>query len=150
MKGRSAGGVHAYRAVHAGSGILDIVVSLYDCIIVDLMQAQEARVTQQFDREFMCLQSASHRLLGLRSALDEDRGGALVKRLDVFYATASYHISAIPRRPDPVSASNRLLRQMRAMRAAWSQVASGQTPVLKLHSAHDSGIRPVKDLNVVL
>lgn len=138
----------AYRSVHAGSNILDVVIAVYDAIVVDLLQAQEARATGQFDAEFGLLQSASRLTLGLHAALDSRQDACLRASLQRFYLTMNFQILAIPRRSDPVAAAARLLRQIRAMRDAWRTVLA-RLPVPSSGAA-TSLAAVTRDINVVL
>nr|WP_298689736.1 flagellar protein FliS [uncultured Dongia sp.] len=138
----------AYRSAHAGSGVLDIVVAVYDAVIVDLLRAHEARTAGQLDVEFKLLQNASRLALGLYASLDRRLQAPVVASLQGFYLTMSFQILAIPRGPDPARAAARLLLQLRAMRDAWRQVL-GQLPAAA--GAQRAPLAAeINDLNVLL
>jgi len=138
----------AYRSAHKGSGVLDVVVAVYDAIVVDLLQAQEARAAGQFDVEFGLLQSASRLTLGLHAALDSRQDAGLKVSLQRFYLTMNFQILAIPRQSDPAAAVARLLRQIRAMRDAWREVLA-RLPVSSGRAA-TSLAAVTRDINVIL
>ncbi|WP_374652509.1 flagellar protein FliS [Dongia sp.] len=151
MKHNSGAASRAYRSAHAGSNILDVVISIYEAVIVDLLKARDARSAGCLDQELVCLQRASQRLLGLRGALDSRIEAPLIGSLARFYLTASFQILAIARRKEPLKAAERLIGQMRSMRDAWRDVA-GRISAQMQGSTFDSGVVTAvpKDLNVLL
>lgn len=149
MKQGSGAATRAYRSVHAGSGILDIVISVYDATIIDLLKAKDARLAGCLDQELAALNQASHRMLGLRNALDARLDAKIVGNLARFYLTASFQILAVPRRKDPLTAAERLIRQLRQMRDAWRDVAA-RTAVAAQVAIPAAGEGVPRDWNVVL
>lgn len=148
MKLGSGVAARAYRSAHAGSSVLDVVIAVYDAIVVDLLQAQEARAAGRFDAEFRLLQDASRLTLGLHAALDPRQDAALKASLQRFYLTMNFQILAVPRRNDPAAAVARLLRQIRAMRDAWRKVSAHlPTPAGGVTTSLAAAPR---DINVVL
>ncbi|MBI2253167.1 MAG: flagellar protein FliS [Proteobacteria bacterium] len=149
MKQGSGAATRAYRSVHAGSSILDIVISIYDAAIIDLLKAIDARGTGRLDMELAAVNQASHRMLGLRNALDTKIEGDLIGHLARFYLTASFQILAIPRRKEPMLAAERLVRQLRQMREAWRDVVARAANSAQVPLPGNSERAP-KDWNVVL
>jgi flagellin-specific chaperone FliS len=149
MKQGSGVATRAYRSVHAGSSILDIVISVYDAAIIDLLKAMDARRAGQLDQELAALAQASHRMLGLRNALDSRLEAKLIGSLARFYLTASFQILAVPRRRDPVMAAERLIRQIRQMRDAWRDVAARAAVAAQVTIPHTGEAVP-RDWNVIL
>jgi flagellin-specific chaperone FliS len=149
MKHGSGVATRAYRSVHAGSSILDIVISVYDAAIIDLLKAMEARRAGHLDQELVALNLASHRMLGLRNALDARLEARLVGSLARFYLTASFQILAVPRRRDPITAVERLIRQIRQMRDAWRDVAARAAVAAQVTSPRTGEAVP-RDWNVIL
>lgn len=149
MKQGSGAATRAYRSVHAGSSILDIVISVYDVAIIDLLKARDARAAGRLDQELAALNQASHRMLGLRNALDARLEAKLIGNLARFYLTASFQILAVPRRKDPSAAAERLIRQLRQMRDAWRDVAARAANAAQV-TIPMAGEATTKDWNVVL
>ncbi|MDY0870693.1 flagellar protein FliS [Dongia rigui] len=149
MKQGSGVATRAYRSVHAGSSILDIVISVYDAAIIDLLRAKDARLGGRLDQELAALNQASHRVLGLRNALDSRLESKLVGHLARFYLTASFQMLAVPRRKDPIVAVERLIRQIRQMRDAWRDVAA-RAAVAAQVAIPPAGEAVPRDWNVIL
>ena len=148
MKSGSGVAARAYRSAHAGSGVLDVVIAVYDAIVVDLLKARDARAAGRFDSEFKLLQNASRLVLGLHATLDQQLQAPVIASLQRFYLTINFQILAIPRDADPDGSAVRLLRQIRAMRDAWREVLARFPAVAGMRQSRT--VAEINDLNVVL
>ena len=123
-------GASAYRQTRVlGSSREQLVVLLYDHLLVSLRRAAMQIRAGDVDGRADSLERASDIVFELVSALDRERGGEIASRLAALYAYFIGEISGVTRKPD-VPRLERLTSLVAALHESWSKAATmAVTPV---------------------
>ncbi|HEV8392193.1 MAG TPA: flagellar protein FliS [Dongiaceae bacterium] len=120
----------AYRAaIASSSSSLRTLLFLYDMMIAHLLKARDARGRGQFEISFHELRDASRIALALPTTLDRARAGKLAATLERFYLSLSCRIVRLSRHGQPLERFDRMIEELRTVRATWQEVAraTGET-----------------------
>jgi flagellin-specific chaperone FliS len=133
----------AYRAaIVSSSSSLHTLLFLYDLMIADLLRAKDARVRGQFDLCFNALRKASRIALALPTTLDWRRAGKLAATLERFYLSLSCRIMRLSRHGQPLELFDRMVDDLRSVRATWQEVARATSDAARPSSgAHGRSMR---------
>jgi flagellin-specific chaperone FliS len=96
---------------------------LYDMMIAHLLRARDGRGRGQLDISFNALRDASRIALALPTTLDRARAGRLGPVLERFYLALSYRIIGLSRRHQSLAQYDRLIEELRSVRATWQEVS---------------------------
>ncbi|HET6157070.1 MAG TPA: flagellar protein FliS [Dongiaceae bacterium] len=114
----------AYRsAIASSSSSLHTLLFLYDMMIAHLLRARDGQERGQLDTCFCALRDASRIALALPTTLDRARAGRLGPILERFYLALSYRIIRLSRRGQALAQFDRVIDELRSVRATWQEVS---------------------------
>ena len=103
-----------------------LVVMLFDKIILTLRRARLAVEARRIEERVELLLKASEMISELRLSLDFEQGGAIAQNLDALYAFSLRQLFEVTRTPD-VAKIDGVLRVMSELREAFATVVAGGT-----------------------
>lgn len=105
------------------------VVMLYDGVIRNLMQAQDAMANQRPERRFEKMMKASEIVLALQSSLALDAKGDIAQTLFDYYSQLDAQIVQLLNSEDATQLEP-LLDDLRHMRAEWEKIDQDQAATI--------------------
>ncbi len=117
-------GATAYRQARVmGSSREQLVVLLYEHLLVSLRRAASQIQAGDIEGRGTSLAKASDILFELLSALDREQGGEIAARLSALYAYFIAEISAVGRTPD-LARLERVTGLVASLHESWSRAAA--------------------------
>ena len=101
-----------------------LVVMLFDKIILTLRRARLAVEARRIEERVELLLKASEMISELRLSLDFEQGGAIAQNLDALYAFSLRQLFEVTRTPD-VAKIDAVTRVMSELREAFATVVAG-------------------------
>lgn len=114
----------AYRNANQTLPPLQVVVLLYNEVLVCLRSAAEAAEVGDYGAQFDLVCRAIEILRGLLATLDLERGGALAERLRDVYESNMLALMGTVAKPNAPDCLRRIGDGLRELRDAWRDVAN--------------------------
>jgi flagellar protein FliS len=126
----------AYREsnVH-GATAIRLVVLLYDQLIQDLAQAEDAISAGEIERRTQLLNHAILVIAHLQSPLDFSKGGKVAGDLDHFYNVFRQNLVRVQFSPS-IAGIRQQITDVQALREAWIEVERADKPATHPPSPH--------------
>jgi flagellar biosynthetic protein FliS len=120
----------AYREADVrGATAVRLVVLLYEQIVRDLTQAEQAVEQNDIELRTRCINHAILVVGYLQSPLDFGKGGKVAKDLDQFYNALRQSLMQVQFFPSKIGI-NQLITDALAVREAWSEVERAEAAVI--------------------
>jgi len=117
----------AYRQTNVhGASAIRLVILLYDQIIHDLVQAEDATRNRDIERRTQMLNHAILVIAYLQSPLDFERGGKVAENLSHFYDALRHNLVAVQFRPSAPGIRQQIT-DVQAVREAWLEVERAES-----------------------
>ena len=118
-----------------------LVVLLFDKILLTLRRARLAMEGRQIEERVELVLKASEMVTELRLSLDFEQGGAIATNLDALYAFALGQLFELNRTPD-VAKVDAIVRIMSELRDAFAQIVGGAPSMPSSPLAGSAGAAP--------
>ncbi len=119
----TAHGISAYRSAMRTLPPLVVVVRLYDCAIMHMVNAAHAGRSADYETQFNETSKAVQIFNGLSGALDFQQGGAVAQSLKEMYDAIIRAMLRTVAKPESEAAFARLIDAVRQTRDAWATAA---------------------------
>lgn len=120
--GRPVNASAAYGRAAQTASPVERVLMLYDGALRRIDEARRAIIEGRIEDRFRALEKAGAILVGLQSALDHQRGGAIADQLERIYTYLDFRLHQANIRNDAAICDEAAAR-LRELRRAWAEIA---------------------------